>query len=129
MMISGVVFTWFCILDYAYISLFDLVRISNNALAICPSLFALRRSLTCSSVKDRPALCTVSKEKDMGYYNFSSSLRESLGSGFAAETVFAFFRSRACIRSVKVSLNPTDSESPRISTLPPAATSSTDLVS
>jgi hypothetical protein len=60
-------------------------------------------------------------------YIFSSSRLESFGSDFELTTVFIFFRSLACIRRVKVSLNPTDSASPLISVLPPAATSSTDL--
>jgi len=41
---------------YAYLSLFDFVRISNKALASCPSFLALRSVSTCSSVKDFPAL-------------------------------------------------------------------------
>jgi hypothetical protein len=112
---------------YAYLSLFDFVRMSNNAPANCPSFFAFRRSLTCSSVKDRPALKIVSKLTPREMYIFSKSLFESFGSDLEVLTVLAFLRSLACIRNVKVSLKPTDSASPLISVLPPAATSSTDL--
>jgi len=36
--------------DYAYLSLFDFVRISSNAPESWPSFLALRSVLTCSSV-------------------------------------------------------------------------------
>lgn len=117
-----------CFQYYAYLSLFDFVRISNNALLNHPSFLAFLNFFACSSVSGFPTLKLVDDSKH-GMYIFSRSRRDSFCSAFTTGAVLDFFRNRVCIRKVKISLNPTDSASPRISILPPAATSSTDLIS